>query len=104
MAFEMFSDTQSDKITQSISYGQEAVLRLAESDPNYPTLNWLFDNFYDDPIIYPNIAKSLADELAILSESFIKNNRKNHAKNLANLFDFFNSAFQTNQVITTISD
>ena len=76
MAFDMWFDCDNEKINCQISHEDERILRLAEGNTNFSTLTWLLDNFYNDPVIYPNVAKSLVVELNNLADYFAKNNRK----------------------------
>ena len=76
MAFDMWFDCDDGPIHCQISHEDERILRLAAGNTNFTTLPWLLDNFYNDPVIYPNVAKSLVVELKNLADYFAKNNRK----------------------------
>lgn len=104
MALEMWFISEHGKVEQTISHGQLDILQLTENTSNFPMLNWLFDNFYNDPVIYPNISNSLANEIQALANDFTSKNRKQYLPSCQVLNEFFGKAFAENQVIYTISD
>ena len=104
MAFDMWFDCDNEQINCQISHEDERILRLAEGNTNFSTLTWLLDNFYNDPVIFPNIAKSLVVELNNLADYFAKNNRKQYITPCQKIENFIRLSIEKMQVIHCISD
>ena len=104
MAFDMWFDCDNEKINCQISHEDERILRLAAGNTNFSTLPWLLDNFYNDPVIYPNVAKSLVVELNNLADYFAKNNRKQYITPCQKIENFIRLSIEKMQVIHCISD
>ncbi len=104
MAFDMWFDCDNEQINCQISNEDERILRLAAGNTNFTTLPWLLDNFYNDPVIYPNVAKSLVVELKNLADYFAKNNRKQSITHCQKIEHFIRLSIEKTQVIHCISD
>ena len=104
MAFDMWFDCDNEQINCQISHEDERILRLAAGNTNFTTLPWLLDNFYNDPVIYPNVAKSRVVELKNLADYFAKNNRKQSITHCQKIEHFIRLSIEKTQVIHCISD
>ena len=101
MAFDMYLY----KERVFIDYDEEIIFNLVNEDDAYPGLNWLWENFYDSPIIDPSSAKALASELTALASNFKKkNNEKLIIKTCIKLSTFFNRAYVAGKQIKCFSD
>ena len=45
------------KKRESIEHHEEGLFDLIVENDHYPKLNWVWDEFYNDPTIYPNVGK-----------------------------------------------
>ncbi len=70
MPFDIYLDEES----VFIDHHEELMFDLINEDDNYPQLNWIWEKFYDGPVIQPNIANDLVHELIALRQRVAGNN------------------------------
>ncbi len=101
MAFDMYLAEKAEEI----SHHEESLLELISEDDDYPTLNWLWEEFYNGPAIRPELANQLVHELIRL-KGVLKHdsNNKQFLHTIDRLLPFFSNAYQSNQTIKCMSD
>ena len=101
MAFDMYLD----KERVFINYDEEIIFNLINEDDDYPKLNWLWENYYDSPLIGFGVAEQLASELSLLASNIgNSNNEKAVRKICKKLSVFFNRAYVSGKQIKCYSD
>jgi len=99
VAFDMYLD---DK-REFIDYHEEGIFSLINEDDNYPRLNWVWQEYYDDPVIEPNVANELVHELIAL-RSEIPKDQKHLVLLIDRLLPFFSKGFVLGKAIRSGSD
>ncbi|VUD58553.1 hypothetical protein TDB9533_02451 [Thalassocella blandensis] len=59
MAFDLYLNHIREKIT----HHEEVIFHMANNDDSYPTLQWLWSEFYNSPNIPPEKSNALVHEL-----------------------------------------
>lgn len=77
---------------------------LINNDDSYPQ-NLIWEKFYDNPLIQPNIANELVHELIALRQQVIKNNdHKFLAVTIDRIMPSLSKAYKIGQQIKCMSD
>ncbi|MBV1910608.1 MAG: hypothetical protein KUG78_15000 [Kangiellaceae bacterium] len=101
MAFDMFLG----KERACIDHHEEGLFAVINDDDSYPKLNWIWQEYYDSPLIQPNDANELVHELLALRLQVL---RKDELKYLTSVIDrllpFLSNAYRENEQIKCGSD
>lgn len=97
MAFDMYFKNRKT----SIAYHEEEIFLKVNEDERFPSLNWLWENFYNGPSISPEKANDIAHELILLKSIC---NQKNIIFVIDKLLPFLSMAYKLDEVIITKSD
>ena len=101
MAFDMYFR----KERACIDHHEEGLFNVINEDDSYPKLNWIWQEYYDSPLIQPNDANDLVHELLALRSQVTK---KEELKYLTSVIDrllpFFSRAYKKNEQIKCGSD
>ncbi|MBL1320522.1 MAG: hypothetical protein COA63_005600 [Methylophaga sp.] len=101
MAFDFYLGEDST----FIDHHEEGIFELINDNEQYPQLNWLWENFYDGPLIAPNIANKLVHELIELRQQLY--HRKEHSYLLIpidRILPLLNKAYVCNSPVKCMSD
>ncbi len=52
-----------------IGHHEEGVFEKFDGNPDFPMVNWLWENYYSDPVITPEIANKLVHEFIAIRAS-----------------------------------
>jgi hypothetical protein len=88
-----------------IDHHEESLFELVNGDSNFPQLNWIWEKFYDGPVIQPNIANDLVHELILLRKSIIKS--KEHlylSVPIDRIMPLLSKAYKNDQQLKCMSD
>ncbi len=101
MAFDMYLG----KERESIEYYEEVLFSIIKEDDSYPKLNWIWEEFYNGPLILPNDANEIVHELITLRTQISKNDEQESLINMIDrLLPFLNKAYKMNEKVRCISD
>ena len=101
MAFDMHADGDH----QIIGLHEEFIFHLARADEDaFPTLMWLWDAYYDGPLISPQQASALMHELLELWARHGAEGNPALSRLCLRLLRFFSRAVRANATIRTSSD
>ncbi len=90
-----------DNVREKIDLHEEIILQTAHDNPSYPALTWLFDEFYNGPIISPEKSNALVHELIELKQNFVS---KEFSHTFERLILFFSKAYKMSAEIKCSSD
>jgi hypothetical protein len=101
MAFDMCCG----EINEKIDHHEEGLFVLVNEDDGvqFPTLYWLWREFYDGPVISPENSNRLVHEL-ILFRALNKDLERSYHVLIERLLVFFSGAYVTSKSIKCISD
>jgi hypothetical protein len=101
MAFDLYLN----KERAYIDHHEEELFLLINDDEAYPQLNWLWEMYYDGPVIQPIIANDLVHELITLRE-VVKDDKyyKFLIKPIDRMIPLLSKAYKSNQQIKCMSD
>lgn len=97
MAFDMYLG----KKREQIHAHDESLFSAIAGNPNFPHLNWLWENFYKSPRINPSDSNLLVHELISFKGS---NSDKSIDFLVDRLISFFSDAYVTGGSIVCSSD
>ncbi len=101
MALELIFDNESN----FIDHNEEELLTIAYGDTKYPHLTRLWDDFYDNPIIYYNFLNDIVHELITIRKQLLAYEGKDDLVSaIDRLLPFFSSAYKQVKTIKCISD
>ncbi|WP_435978497.1 hypothetical protein [Psychrobacter sp. DM4] len=105
MALEMFYKIgMIRKKRGHISDALVPTLYQVQGNTNFPQLNWLINNLYENPQIEPDIAQVLADEIVAFETLILSMHLPFPRIPLQNLRTFFMQAATNGKVIRTSSN
>lgn len=101
MAFDMYLGEERTYIDRH----EEGLFELIRDDDQYPRLNWVWEKFYDGPVIQSNVANELVHELTSLRKLI---GGEKEFKDLLVVIDrilpFFSKAYTRGELIKCMSD
>ena len=101
MAFDLYLD----KERECIGNHEEGFFYLINENDTYPKLNWLWQNFYESPLISPSLANDLVHELIALRNEISNNSEhKPFISTIDRIIPFLSKAYKENKQITSSSD
>lgn len=98
MAFDLKFNNRKEKI----DYHEEGFFSLVNENDDFPTLNWLWIEFYSSPKIGPESCNKLVHELVQLQT--LHEIDKNSKFCISRLLPFFSAAYLSSEQVTTVSD
>ena len=101
MAFDLYLG----KERAYIDHHEEGIFSAINDDSRYPKLNWLWEEFYNGPLIHPQTANDLVHELlALRSELSGQNESKHLVSVIDRLLPFLSKAYKEDEQIRCYSD
>ena len=101
MAFDLYLG----KERAFIDIHEEVLFSLINENDQFPNLNWLWQNYYESPLISPERANDIIHELIKLLDEI---NNKSQYKQVKNTIDrilpFISKAYKENTQIECSSD
>ena len=98
MAFDMYADQMEEKFEHNEEYLFSYINELAE----FPTLNWIWQEFYKSPQINSDQANAIVHELIHLST--LHRSDKQLINTVVRLLPFFSFCYKNKLTIKTASD
>ena len=99
MAFDMYLDDE----RAYIDHHEEGIFSLINEDEKCPRLNWIWQEFYDSPVIEPNVANELVHEL-IAVRCLIPREQRHLVLLIDRLLPFFSKGFVASKSIRCSGD
>ncbi len=88
-----------------IDHHEEELLDIAYDESLYPQMKWLWDCFYDSPIISCDAANDFVHELIALRSAFAKNESKLYLlATIDKLLPLFSYAYKQKKPVKCFSD
>ena len=101
MAFDIYFGKEST----FIDHHEELLFELVNDDPLYPNLNWLWEHFYNGPLITAERANDLVHELISIREKIKDSeNEKYLLVPIDRVMPILSKAFKNNQQLQCVSD
>ncbi len=101
MAFNIYLGNEST----FIDHHEELLFEIVNDDPLFPNLNWLWEHFYNDPLIPPERANNLVHELISIREKIKESeNEKYLLVPIDRVMPILSKAFKENQQLKCMSD
>ncbi len=101
MPFDIYLDEE----RVFIDHHEEHMFDLINEDDNYPQLNWIWEEFYNGPVIYPNIANDLVHELIALRQRVVQNKEYKYLTvPIDRIMPLLSKAYKSGQLLNCMSD
>jgi outer membrane cobalamin receptor len=100
MSFELYCG---DRRT-AISPHEDFIFSFVVDDPRFPSLNELWQRYYSDPTLSPEMANALVHELLLLKDTLDAATWARTQWVGDRLLSFFSAAYRERQVIRCTSD
>lgn len=101
MAFDMYYGKHQDLIDH---HEEDLFMRFVAEDRECPTLQRLWENFYDGPTLSAETCNLLVHELIALKPSIQKAGRRDLLHTVDRLLPFFSRAYRAGASVNCVSD
>ena len=101
MAFDLYLENEK----AFIDFHEEVLFSLINENDLYPNLNWLWENYYNSPLIHSARANDIVHELIKLRNEISNKNQYIQVKNtIDRIMPFLSKAYKKNKQIECSSD
>ena len=101
MAFDLYLGNE----REFIGIHEEILFSLINENDLYPNLNWLWENYYDSPLIHAARANDIVHELIKLRNEISNKSQYNQVKNtIDRIMPFLSKAYIESKQIECASD
>lgn len=88
-----------------IDHHEEFMFELVNDDEDYPRLNWIWANFYDGPVVPPDVANELVHELIALRQCVKENgDQKYLITPIDRILPLLSKAYKSGRQLKCMSD